>query len=48
LAAKLSAGEFGEDLGQERGRELVVELGKEQCMLRGKEPDKELPSFLAV
>jgi hypothetical protein len=42
LVTKLPAQEFGEDLGQERRTGFRVDRAKQRCMLRGKEPDKEL------
>jgi hypothetical protein len=47
LVPRLSAEEFGKELGWEYGLGLRVDLGREWCLLPGKEPDKELSLLLA-
>ena len=47
LIARLSAGEFGRELGQEYGLQPGKDLGMESHSLPGKRPDKELRLLLA-
>jgi hypothetical protein len=47
LVSRLLVEYSGKELGLECGLGLRVDLGRERCLLPGKEPDKKLSSLLA-
>jgi len=48
LVAGLPAEESGREFGRECALGLRIELGRERCMLFGKEPGKELSLLLGL